>query len=421
MNKLIIGFCLLLMGLGKLSAQDSYELLFLQGNFTQIEQLAEKRSTEDDFYWYAIVQEKSGNLNQAIRILEEGLDVFESDEKLELLLSEYYFESGNYPRAEKLLTKYSHLSQSFLQLIQLYEFRGNFNKAISLLNERIEKDTSNIHLLKHLGDNYYHLDSFEMALDYYQKVFSRDSSDQVTANKIANIFLQRKEYQKSIEICEFVLSTDSTNKKFIKLMGISLINKNDFKSAQSCFHKLYIAGDSNRFVLKNLGICELNTYSFYDARKHLMSAFTMDSNDIETCFCLGKAFLNSMWPEQGLYYFNRVDSLSQADPKILSAIHIEKEAIFSVLGKFDEALREYSMAYKLNPKPEYLFFIASLYQSKLEDKKKALEYYETFLTMLPELSESEHSHQEEQIVISLKKVAEDNIRSLKEEIFFDSE
>ncbi|MCW0484860.1 hypothetical protein [Gaoshiqia sediminis] len=180
-------------------------------------------------------------------------------------------------------------------------------------------------------------------------------------------------------------------------------------------------GDSGKFVLKNLGVSEFRNSMIKESREHLIMAYQVDSTDFEINYFLGKAYLNSPTPETGLYYLNRVDSLLQPDPKIISALYYDKQSIYSTIGKYNEALKCYEISYKYNPKPEYIFYIASLYQYKLDNKKKALEYYEHFLTLLPPKPESEHIYDEKQITVSLRKAAETNIIELKEELFFKGE
>jgi tetratricopeptide (TPR) repeat protein len=274
-------------------------------------------------------------------------------------------------------------------------------------------------LLTHFGDNYYQLDSIELALKYYHKVFDRNPADQSTAKKLASLYLKNKDFKKSIAICDTVLKSDSTNIIFLKIKGMASFNKNDFKTAEACFDYLYRKGDSSKFIVKHLGICEFNNSKFSTSRGHLIKAFEMDSNDYETCFYLGKGFLNSTTPEKGLYFLNRIDSLLQPNPLILSALYDEKQSIYSTVNNYNEALNCYKIAYRYNPKPEYLFFIASMYQNKLNDSQKALEYYSRFLESLPPKPDSEHKFEENQIIISLRKIAEDNIVKLKEELFFN--
>jgi len=415
-----LSFILLLTG-KFIIAQVNYETLYLQNDFNSIVQSAKNLVTADDFYWYALLLENEGNSDTALNITKEGLKKYPGNEKLEILLSDICFEAGRYHEAESLLLKHQSNPESFRQLIQVYEFRNNFEIAIAFLEEKIRTDSTNSWMLMHLGDNYFQLDSLDLALKYYLRKFNSDSSDQVTAVRIANIYLKQKKFDKSIGICNLILSSDSTNKRFIKLIGISHLNKKEFSEAGYYFRQLYEASDSACFIMKNLGICELNTYSFSDARNCLLRAYRLDSNDIETCFCLGKAFMNSMRPEKGLYFFNRADSLSQPDPKVLSAIHFEKQSVYSILGNDQKALSEYKQAYKYNPKPEYLFYMASLYQNKLEEKQKALEYYITFIESLPPEPEGQMEINEDQMIFSMRKIAENNILILKEELFFEGE
>ena len=157
---------------------------------------------------------------------------------------------------------------------------------------------------------------------------------------------------------------------------------------------------------------------YKESKEHLLIAYKFDSKDFETTYYLGKAYINSPSPKAGLYYFNKVDSLLQPDPKVLSSLYFDKQAIYSALGNYQEALKCYEMAYKFDPKPEYLYYIASLYQYYMNNKKKAIEYYEKFLSQLPPKPKSENIYHEKQIIISLQKAAEDNIVILKEELFF---
>jgi hypothetical protein len=61
-----------------------------------------------------------------------------------------------------------------------------------------------------------------------------------------------------------------------------------------------------------------------------------------------------------------------------------------------------------------------LYQNELNDQKRALEYYEKFLDLLPKKTDRSVSS-EGQMTITLRSIAESNIIKLKEELFFDGQ
>ena len=106
---------------------------------------------------------------------------------------------------------------------------------------------------------------------------------------------------------------------------------------------------------------------------------------------------------------------------MLATLYLDKQALYSAVGNYNEALRCFQTAYQYNPKPEYIFFIASLYHHHLKDKQKALEYYEEFIAKLPPRPGLEGLYDQSKLTGSLRKVAESNITSLKEELFFNGE
>jgi len=402
-------------------AQDSYEILFIKGDYENILHKSKGLDSRTDYYWNSLILDKQGQSLSAIDVLYEGLDKFSNDQTLEKLLIDLLYETGQYSETKPLLSKYLDNPDVFLKQINILGFEGEYQMAINYLLDRIKSDTLNIEYLSLLGDYYYQIDSITASIKVLEKLVILNPNDQKKLNKIANLYIKDKDYEKAIKICDIVLLSDTINKKFTRVKGIASFNKKNYDIAAKCFKLLNEQGDSGKFVLKHLGVSEFKNSMFKESREHLLKAYKIDSNDFEINYFLGKAFLNSPTPETGLLYLNRVDSLLQPDPNIISTLHLDKQSIYSAIGKYNDALKSYEMAYKYNSKPEYIFFIASLYQHKLDNKKKALEYYEHFLTLLPPKPESEHLYDEKQITVSLRKAAETNIISLKEELFFKGE
>jgi tetratricopeptide (TPR) repeat protein len=308
-----------------------------------------------------------------------------------------------------------------LKYVNILGFEREYKLAIDLLKERIKTDSLNIAYLSLLGDYYYQIDSLESSIKVLEKQIDINPNNQVILNKIANLYVKKKDYDKAIQICDIALKNDTLNKKFLRIKGLAGFKNEDYDLARNCFKILLAEHDSGKFVLKHLGVSEFRNSLFKESREHLLLAYQVDSNDFETNYFLGNAFLNSQNPEIGLFYLDRADSLLQPNPIVLSTIYYDKKSIYSTIGNYNEALRCYEKAYNYHPKPEYVFYIASLYQHELDNKKKALEYYERFIGLLPPKPASEHKFDEKQIVISLRKAAETNINQLKEELFFEGE
>lgn len=365
-------------------AQEDYDLLYIKGEHNKIFAKSQKMETHEDYYWNSIILDKKGNTLDAIEILYKGISEFDNVKEIETLLSDFLYESGQYLKAKSLLEKHLDTPDRILKHISVLEFQEEYLMAIEMLQREMLVETANLDYLTHLGNNYSRIDNLELAIKEFFKILIINPNDQLIAAKLANLLIKNKDYSRAVEICNIGLSSDSTNRKLVKLKGIASFNKPDFHTDKYCFRYLYEQGDSSKFTLKHLGISEFSIKSFQASREYLLQAFNIDSNDYEICYIIGKCFLNSPEPEQGLPFFNRVDSLLQPDPKILSALNIEKQSIYSSIENYEKALECYNIAYEYNPKPEYVFYMASIHQNRLNDKRKALEEYERFLSILPE-------------------------------------
>lgn len=401
-------------------SQENCEILLLKGDFDKIIENTQQLSSIEDFYWNSIALDHKGKVLEALKVLSDGIIMYEEIEKLELLYANYLFKTGQYPKAKLYLLKYKD-NNLFNKLISVLEFENNYQLAIDLIEKEISSDSTNVYLLSHLAENYYQIDSLNLAIYWYEKALIINQNDQLIIEKLAKYYFKDKAYRISVQKCDIALQNDSLNKNFIKIKGMASMNIPNYETAQNCFKFLYENGDSSNFILKNLGVCEFNNSSFVSSRDHLLLAFQFDPNDYEICYFLGKGYLNSPYPEKGLFYFNRVDSLLQPDLNILSALYLEKQSIYNSINKYEEALNCYKIAHKYNPKPEYLFYIASMYETNFKNSEKALEYYNLFLQKLPTKLNSDHKYKEDQMILSLRKSAENNIVRLKEELFFKGE
>lgn len=403
-----------------LSGQNNYELLYLEGEFEEIIVQSSQLNKASDYYWNALVTSKQGEVLVAMDILEQGVEKYQDEARLELLLTDLYYETGDYLKAKPLLEKYSSSHEMFIRLIEVLEFQNNFQEAIQLLEQRLQSDSLNLSLLIHLGDNYYQNDSLRDAIMFYDEVYTLNPNDQSTAYKLASLLVKMKEYERSIEICDTILGKDILNKKFMRIKASASFSNKDYSTSQAYFKGLYAMGDSGAFIMKHLGISEFHMQMNKDSRKHLLAAYDRDPTDFETCFMLGRGFLNSQNPERGLFYLEAADSLLQPDSIVMAAIFIEKKSIYYTLKDYDRTLECYKKAYEYDPHPKYIFYMASMYQHTFKKKKLALDYYSRFLDMLgPPISLADNPDLEGQMTITMRSAAENAIIDLKEELFFE--
>ena len=400
-------------------AQETYELLFIKGNYDEILNRSSNPDSPDDYYWHSIMLDRKGETLSSISFLKEGIEKYPENNILEKLLADYLYKTGQYVQVKPLLHKYSDSPDVFLKLVNVLGFDKDYRTAIKYINERISTDSLNMEMLSHLGDFYQQTGALDSSIQIFKKLIQINPNDQKSAIRLITLYIKTKKDDLAVETCDTFLLINPESIRLHILKGVACFNLEDFDCSFQCFDFLHSKGDSGKFVLKHLGISEFKIELFEESMAHLLKAYKKDSLDKETIFCLGKLYSMSETPVTGLYYFNRLDSLMQPDPKILSTIYFEKQEIYTKLEKYEEALECYLKAYSYDPKPRYLFFIASAYQSNFKDKKKALEYYEKFIEQLPSQPKTEASVEKGTPSFSLKSAAEYNIRQLREELFFE--
>lgn len=163
---------------------------------------------------------------------------------------------------------------------------------------------------------------------------------------------------------------------------------------------------------------------FDKAIQNLKLAEEINKNDAEVCFYLGSALGRTGNSKEGLYYLNRSLRILNPPPNELSNIYSEMALIFKNQEKHETSLEYLRLAYKNNATPLLSFKMAQLYDYHLNNKKLAIDYYESYLTMSNTsdslMLESGVGDRSFYIDSAVVQNAKDRIRILNEELFFES-
>ena len=441
-NYLLIIFFFCSFGLH--AQNENYEILFTENKFDEIIQLADSNITtgsnsSQDYFWKANALNNIGKYSQAISNLETAIKLFPTDSILKEFLANLYFDNGMYfkanPIINELLLKDSTNFNLISKKILIYEFNNKYNDALSLLKKQILKDTTNTFLMLHLADNYYKTHSIDTALFYYDKVYKQNPNNIKTAYKIAKIYL-KVDTKKALPVCDSIIKLDSLNTPFIKIKAYALKKLDRNKGALKLFENLISLGDSSFSTLKNIGILSYKTNDFHYAKTIMGKAMKIDSSDVNLTYFYGCVLASdtirfkfkkgetltllictlsadSIYKnkKEACYYINKSIGLL-SPPVTLSIMYSKLAAINKDLKQFKKAINYYQIAYKNNPENlDQLFFIASIYEINLNDKKTALKKYQQFVTKVNDANSKSYYFD----------LANNRIKHLKEDLFFTGE
>jgi tetratricopeptide (TPR) repeat protein len=419
--KLRLTLTLVILGFNIISfAQSNNELLYLNKSWDKLITQNQEKVSADNYYWHAIALKEKAQLQNSISILQEGLKHHPNDSLIRDLLIDLQFSQGAYFKAKTLLQSKSSLDpKSTMQLVKILEFENQNTEAIRILQDALIKDSTVNDYWIHLGNNLFLTGKIKEAIKAYESAMLINPEDQVTANKLAKLYYKDKQVMAAIELCNKVLATDSLNKKFLHTKGLACFIGQKYACAYLSLAKLHALGDTSLNVLKVLAICELRLSLYDDARTHFNQALKQDSMNHELYIYLGKTWLYSQTPDSALFYFETAEKLLQPKPETLEAIYLDKTFIYQSTREYEKVIEYYSKAYEMSKNPEHLFYIASTYESFLDNPEFALKYYELFISVLPEKPATSSSNEENNgsVTISYESVAKASIKRLKGELF----
>ncbi len=288
--------------------------------------------------------------------------------------------AGKLPEAEKNYLKlYEKQPQNLSTLFSLARInirRGNDEKAKAYYLDILKIDSTNFTVYKQLAS----LDKGEMSkakIDYLQKANAINPIDPDVVFDLCELYFKLNLFDKASNILQPALTADSTNLQLLKMkMPISMASKK-YDDAIQTGEKLLSYGDSSTFVLNNLG----KSYFFIlDYKNALKNFLTIESKSMDS----ETLFYSIALSYRGLKdYKNAIPYLEKA---IQEGISTKIASYYGLLGDSFEGVSkntEANVAYKKGLQFEnngsLLYNIALVYETKLSDKKSAIDYYEQYL------------------------------------------
>jgi tetratricopeptide (TPR) repeat protein len=139
------------------------------------------------------------------------------------------------------------------------------------------------------------------------------------------------------------------------------------------------SGDSSKLFLKRIGIGYCYNMQPGEAIFYLLKAYKSDSTDYETCSYLGQCYFKTKDMNNSVYYYKKALS-------ILTPVYTQLGLTYELCaesqkgnGNYKDAIESYLKAYSINNDPNLNMIVGNLYDEKLNDREKAISYYQKFI------------------------------------------
>ena len=288
--------------------------------------------------------------------------------------------AGKLPEAEKNYLKlHDKQPQNLPVLFSLANInlrRGNDEKAKAYYMDILKIDSTNFTVYKQLAT----LNKGELNLakiGYLKKANEINPIDPDVVFDLCELYFKMNFFDKASNILQPALDADSTNLQLLKMkMPISMANKK-YDEAIKTGEKLLSYGDSSTFVLNNLGKSYFFILDYKNALKNFLVIESKSMDSEALYYGIGLSY-------RGLKdYKNAIPYLEKA---IQEGISTKIASYYGLLGdsfeginKNTEANAAYKKGLQFENNGSLLYNIALVYETKLNDKKNAIDYYEQFL------------------------------------------
>jgi len=325
------------------------------------------QTIEKGLYKNALLFQRQGDFDQAIKMLDKYIEINPYDHEAYLRRAMVYDEMGQNNlmmqdlETANYINPFGHLLYDQSQRKQFLEKR-NFNyEWIS------QDDSSEIESFKKSPLTSHH---------YYNIVDGNQQSQEDSLLKLAIENIDLRYYDDALQILDEIQTNPITEKLVWDLKGIVEFKRGNLQNAIDYFTNAIQIDPSFAIAYHNRSLCYKQLRNFQAAKKDLETAIEINNNYAQ--FYFTKALLNEYMNEEGEALENYQKAINK-DEYYAEAI-FNYSVLLKKLGRYQEAVIELNKAIKVNPdKIENYFQRANInliygeYQNAIEDFEKYLD------------------------------------------------
>jgi len=298
-------------------------------------------------------------------------------------LANAYYTQGKFTLAEPLLIDLNTLDSTkwlyAYYLSSIYMQSERYDDALNIYNRFLSKDSTNCVYLDKTAFAYLKSGYFYNAIDLYNKSLSINNKNLSVIKNLSFLYASTMNSDTAIQILTRGIEIDSTDKDlYIRRAQINY-SKNYTKRAMDDYLVLLATGDSSKLYLKRTGIGYSYNFQPKEAIRYLLLAYKADSADYETCSFLGQCYYKIKDMKNSIYYYNRVQDILRPIYAQVGLTHYLCADSQRDNGSYKDAIASYLKAYAINSDPNINMIIANIYDEKLNNKERAITYYQRFL------------------------------------------
>ncbi len=386
---LSIIFCLI----NQLMAQNKpinsrIDLMLLRGDYEKVIDTCKQILTYDSLnpeihYRMGIAYQNILEEDLSLKSFNKAANLNPENNVYNFVLAKEYYGRGKFKLAEPLLNKLCSLDSMkwvyAYYLTNIYMQSDRFDEAINTYKRFLMKDSTNCIYLDKTAFAFLKKGDFTYSIDLYNKSLSIRNNNLTAIKNLSYLYASTMNSDTAIQLLTNGIKIDSTDMDLYIRRAQLNYSKNYTKRALNDYLVVLASGDSSKLYLKRVGIGYCYNLQPKEAIVYLLMAYKIDSADYETCSFLGQCYYKTKDMKNSIYYYKRViDILTPINTQLGLSYVLYAESQKSN-ENYRDAIASYLKAYAINTDPSLNMTIANIYDEKLNNKEKAIYYYQRFL------------------------------------------
>jgi tetratricopeptide (TPR) repeat protein len=264
-------------------------------------------------------------------------------------------------------------------LTGIYMAEGSYDKAIAVYNRFHQVDSTNYIILDKLGFAHLRKGMFEEAVDYYTRSLAINSKNLDAIRNLSFLYPYTHNIDTAITILDGAIKIDPEDIDLRARRGTLNWAKDYNKRALDDYLKILSLGDSSFLYLKRAGIGYYRNMQTKEGLYFLMKAHARDTSDYETIDFIAQSHTRLKDLNKSIAWYQKIIDLLEPMTKQLGVTHLNRGENQNMNNEYRDAITSYLKAYELTKHPGTLMTIANVYDQKLNNSPRAIQYYKLFL------------------------------------------
>lgn len=296
-------------------------------------------------------------------------------------LAYVYLMAGKLPEAEKNYLKlYAANPDDISGLFNLSNInirRGNNVKAKEYLTKIVALDSNSFAAYKQIGRIEKQQGEVLLMFKNFKKANLLNPTDADVAYELSELYFKMNMFSMALKVLDPALAADSSNLQLLKMKMPASIASKEYQEAIKTGEKLMAYGDSSTFVMTNIAKSYFLTLDYQKALDYFLKAGNDKDDNEEHLYNIAMSYRGIKDYKNAAVYLER--TLKTAISKKTSSYYGLLGDSYESINKNDLANAAYKRGLLFENNGSLYYNIALLYETKLNDKKNAISYYQQYL------------------------------------------